>query len=348
MIDSVASEKLDRKSQSERIREVIAQYRHPSTAKASWQLVNTLLPCVALWVLMFLSLQVSYWLTLLLAIPTAAFVVRSFIIFHDCGHGSFLRSRLAMQIIGFFTGLMTLTPTASWWADHWRHHASTGDLDRRGVGDVWVMTVEDYESSPWWLRLWYRIYRHPVFMFLFGPFFVFVIVQRFPRPWAKKREVWSVIWMNLALGAVWTTLALTVGFKSYLMVHLPVLVLSGMAGFWLFYVQHNFEFAYWRKSPEHDGAQAALTGSSYFALPRVLQWFSGNIGFHHIHHLSPLIPNYSLESCHKELPELSNVVKLNLRTSLHSLSLRLWDQSADRLISFGEWKRRRLGEPSHC
>ena len=324
-----------------RIREIIAQYRQPNISKATWQLINTLLPCLGLWVLMFFSLHVSYWLTLLLAIPTSAFLVRTFIIFHDCGHGSFLPSRLANQIIGFVTGLLTLTPHISWWTDHWRHHATTGDLDRRGVGDIWMMTVEQYEQVPWWSRLWYRIYRHPIFMFLVGPFFVFGIVQRIPRQWGRKRELMSVIWTNLALGAIWTTLALTVGIKSYLMVHIPVLALSGMAGLWLFYVQHNYEKAYWRSSADHDGIQAALAGSSYFALPPVLQWFSGNIGFHHIHHLSPLIPNYSLESCYRQLPELPDVVVLNLRTSLRSLSLRLWDCSTERLISFGELKRRR-------
>jgi omega-6 fatty acid desaturase (delta-12 desaturase) len=328
------------------MRKVLDQYSRPDTSKAIWQLVNTVVPCLALWILMFFTLRVSYWLTLGIAVVTAAFLVRTFIIFHDCGHGSFLPSRLANRMVGFFTGVLTLTPHHYWWADHARHHATSGNLDRRGVGDIWMMTVEEYEQSSWRTRLWYRVYRHPVLMFLFGPFLVFGVVHRIPRPGTQRREVLSVIWTNLALASIWTTLALTVGIKSYLMIHVPVLLFSGVAGLWLFYVQHTYQFAYWRRTADHDFMDAALIGSSYFELPRVLQWFSGNIGFHHIHHLSPRIPNYFLERCHRRLPEMPDLARLSLRTSLRSLSLRVWDESDESLISFGEWKRRKRHEGS--
>jgi len=288
---------------------------------------------------MFFSLRVSYWLTLGLTIITAAFSVRTFIIFHDCGHGSFFGSRRANQIMGFFTGIITLTPHHRWWADHARHHATTGNLDRYGIGDVWMMTVEQYLHAPWWQKLWYRVYRHPFFMFVIGPFFIFAVINRIPNLKGPRREVLSVVWTNLALIAIWTTLALTVGFKSYLIIHIPVLAFSGMAGLWLFYVQHNYEYAYWRPGDDYDYAAAALFGSSYFKLPAVLQWFSGNIGFHHIHHLSPRIPNYFLESCHRSIPDMPKITKLGLRTSLRSLSLRLWDDASQRMISFGEYER---------
>lgn len=324
---------------SEEMRRVLDRYTRPSVRKSVWQLINTIVPCLALWVLMFFSLRVSYWLTLGLAMVTAAFLVRTFIIFHDCGHGSFMRSRRANLIIGFFTGVLTLTPYQRWWADHTRHHATTGNLDRHGIGDVWMMTVEQYRESPWHRRLWYRVYRHPFFMFGVGPFFIFGLMHRIPNLKARRNEVMSVVWTNLALVAIWVTLALTVGLKSYLMIHAPVLLFSGIAGLWLFYVQHNYELAYWRKAEEHDGSEAALLGSSHYRLPPVLQWFSGNIGFHHIHHLSPRIPNYFLESCHRSLPNMPNITTLGLRASLRSLSLRLWDDASQRMISFGEYER---------
>ena len=330
---------MDSQTVTQGMRSVLDRYTKPIPRKAFWQLINTLLPTLALWVLMFFTLQTSYWVTLGVAMLTAAFSVRTFIIFHDCGHGSFLASRRANQLIGFFTGVLTLTPHFRWWADHSRHHATTGNLDRYGVGDVWMMTVDQYKSSPWHTRLWYRVYRHPFFMFLIGPFFIYAVVNRIPNLKGPKREYMSVIWTNIALVTIWTTLAFTVGFKSYLLVHLPIVAFSGMAGLWLFYVQHNYEHAYWRGGDNHDYAEAALLGSSYFKLPAVLQWFSGNIGFHHIHHLNPRIPNYSLESCHRHMPDLPKINVIDLRSSLRSLSLRLWDDATQRMISFGEYQR---------
>ena len=326
---------------NEEIRRVLEAHMRSDWRKGLWQIVNTVVPCLALWVLMFFSLRISYWLTLGLAVVTAAFLVRTFIIFHDCGHNSFFSSRRANHIVGFFTGVLTLTPNHRWWGDHTRHHASTGNLDKRGVGDVWMMTVEQYRQSNWITRVWYRLYRNPIFMFTVGPFLIFGILNRIPSPKARRHEFSSVVWTNIALVVIWITLALTVGFESYLRIHLPVLLFSGMAGLWLFYVQHNYEFAYWKRTPEHDNATAALLGSSYYRLPRVLQWFSGNIGFHHIHHLGPRIPNYLLESCHRSLPEIPNITTFGLRASFRSLSLRLWDETSQRMISFGEYKRLR-------
>jgi omega-6 fatty acid desaturase (delta-12 desaturase) len=324
---------------TQQMRRILADHARSHQGKAIWQLVNTILPCLALWVLMFLTLHVSYWLTLALSVVTAAFSVRTFIIFHDCGHSSFLHSRRANQVIGFFTGVLTLTPNHRWWADHSRHHATTGNLDRYGIGDVWMMTVEDYARSSWARRLWYRVYRHPFFMFIVGPFFIFAVLNRIPRFSGPRREIMSVVWTNLALIAIWVTLGLTVGIGSYLIIHIPVLAFSGIAGLGLFYVQHNYERAYWRRGDTHDYAEAALLGSSHLKLPRLLQWFSGNIGFHHIHHLSPRIPNYSLESCHQSLSDLPGVTTIGLRECLQTLSLRLWDDEAQRMISFSEYER---------
>lgn len=318
------------------MRDVLKRYTRSDTRKGIWQLVNTLVPCLALWVLMFLSLRISYWLTLGLAVPTAAFQVRTFIIFHDCGHGAFFRSRRANEIVGFITGVLTLTPNHRWWGDHRRHHATTGNLDRYGIGDVWMMTVEEYKQAGWATRLWYRVYRHPFFMFIIGPFFIFAVINRIPKFSGPRPEWTSVIWTNLALVVAWVALGFTVGLKAYLMVQIPVLALSGIAGLWLFYVQHNFEHAYWRAGDDYEYEAAALLGSSFFKLPPVLQWFSGNIGFHHIHHLSPRIPNYLLESCHRSLPDLPDITIVDLRTSLRSLSLRLWDERRQRMISFAE------------
>jgi omega-6 fatty acid desaturase (delta-12 desaturase) len=322
------------------MRSIIQSYARPDLRKGIWQLVNTVLPCLGLWALTFYSLRFSYWVTLGLSVLTAAFLVRTFIIFHDCGHGSFMRSRRANQIIGFFTGILTLTPHHRWWADHSRHHATTGNLDRYGIGDVWMLTVDDYARAHWLKKIWYRTYRHPFFMFVVGPFFIFALIHRIPRKGSPRSENMSVIWTDLVLVIIWTAFAFTIGLKSYLMVHVPILGFSGMAGLWLFYVQHNYEHAYWKKTDEHDPAAAALLGSSYFKLPGVLQWFSGNIGFHHIHHLSPRVPNYSLESCYRSLPNIPEVTTLGLRTSLRSLSLRLWDDANQRMISFGEYQNR--------
>jgi omega-6 fatty acid desaturase (delta-12 desaturase) len=325
-----------------RWKEIVARYQKSSTGQAVWQIVNTIIPYVALWYLMYLSLAVSYWLVVPLAVLAGAFVVRVFIISHDCGHGSFFKSRKANDILGFITGVLTFTPYHHWRWEHSIHHSSSGDLDRRGTGDVWTLTVQEYLEASRWKRFSYRLARNPVVLFVLAPLFLFLVMQRFPKLKAPLRERLSVYWTNLALLAIAGGLSWAFGFKAYLIIQLTVLMVAGSAGVWLFYVQHQFEGVYWERSGEWDYATAALKGSSFYKLPKVLQWFSGNIGFHHIHHLSPRIPNYHLEKCHKAEPLFQTVKPITLLGSLKSFTFRLWDEQKHRLVGYGQLKTVRL------
>jgi len=322
-------------------REIVARYQVPSVKRAVWQLVSTLVPLAGALVLMNWSLSVSYWLTLLLAIPAAGLTIRTFIIMHDCGHGSFLPSKTWNNIIGWITGILTTTPYSHWRREHAIHHATSGHLEQRGTGDISTMTVQEYLKASRLRKFWYRIYRNPVILLGFGPAFLF-IKHRWPtRGIAGRKEALNVHLTNLALAALITTLSLLIGFKDFMLIWLPVFLISGSAGVWLFYVQHQFEDAYWRGGEDWDYATAAVYGSSYFRLPKVLQWFTGNIGFHHVHHLSPKIPNYQLERCHRENPSFQKVVTLTLRESVRTLGLRLWDEESGRMVGFGHLRRLR-------
>lgn len=315
-------------------KQVVARYQQPSLWRSVWQLVDTLIPYAFLWFLMYRSLAVSYWTTLALAILAAGFLVRVFIIHHDCGHGAFFKSQRANDICGFITGVLVSTPYHHWRWGHAVHHAGAADLDRRGLGAVWTLTVQEYlEASPW-KRFAYRLVRNPFVLFGLAPTFLFVVLHRFSRPKASKRERHSVYWTNLAMLALAATLIWILGFKAYVLIELPVMMVSSSAGVWLFYVQHQFEGVYWQRHGEWDYTAAALEGSSFYKLPKVLQWFSGNIGFHHIHHLSPRIPNYNLEKCHQAHPLFQSVAPVTLRSSLKSLTFRLWDEPRHRLVGF--------------
>jgi len=314
---------------------IVAKYQKPSTGRASWQIVNTLGPCALLWFLMYRSLAVSWWLTIPLAILEGAFLVRVFIIFHDCGHGSFFASGRANHFWGFLCGLLTFTPFYHWRWEHSLHHATSGDLDRRGVGDVWTMTVREYLEASRGRRYAYRLSRNPIVLFVLAPLYVFLIKNRIPKPGVNRRERNSVHWMNLAILGMAGMLVAIFGLKEYLLIQWTALLVAGASGFWLFYVQHQFEGVYWERRDDWDYAAAALQGSSFYKLPRVLQWFSGNIGFHHIHHLSPRIPNYNLEKCHRANPLFQTVKPVKLFSSFKSLSFRLWDEQRRRLVGFG-------------
>ncbi len=316
-------------------KQAVAAYQNPDLRRSLWQIVNSLAPFMALWYLAYRLLAVSYWLTLATDVLAAGFLVRVFIIFHDCGHGSFFKSKAANDSVGFVTGVLTLTPYYEWRHEHALHHATAGDLDRRGRGDVWTMTVSEYRAASFWQRVGYRLYRNPLVMFGVGPLYVFLLKQRLPRPGSGARERMSVHLANLALTVIVAALAITIGLKAVVLVHLPILLISGAAGVWLFYVQHQFAEVYWQRGGQRDYVDVALKGSSLFALPRVLQWFSGNIGFHHIHHLSPRIPNYRLEKCYREQPLFQKVDRITLLGSLRTLRLRLYDEQAQRLVGFG-------------
>src|SRR5882724_12472363 len=262
---------------------IVARYQQPAHWRAIWQIVNTLVPYGVLWYLMYLSLSISYWLTVPLALLAGGFLVRVFIISHDCGHGSFFQSRRANNILGFITGVLTFTPFHHWRWEHAIHHATSGDLDRRGTGDVWTLTVQEYLESSRWKRFAYRLARNPVILFGLAPLFLFLIKQRFPAMKAAPRERYSVYWTNLAILGIAGWLSFFFGLKAYLLLQFVIMMVAGSVGVWLFYVQHQFEGVYWERAKDWDYSTAALKGSSFYKLPRILQWFSGNIGFHHIH-----------------------------------------------------------------
>jgi len=318
----------------------LAKYQKPDLGKALWQLANTLIPYLLVWFLMIRTIQLgySYWITLALSVVAAGLMVRVFILFHDCCHTSFFASRRANTLVGYVTGILTFTPYLDWRYSHNVHHACAGDLDRRGVGDIWTMTVDEYLAASRWQQVLYRLVRNPIITFGVGPTFMFLVANRLPRTNRKMRHHVSVLITDLAILAIIVVAALTIGLKTYVLIQLPILLIGGGAGVWLFYIQHQYQGVYWARHDEWDPIKAALNGSSFYKLPRVLQWFTGNIGFHHIHHLRARIPNYNLQRCQEEVPEVQAVKPLGVRESLGSMWLDLWDEDRQRLISFGELK----------
>ncbi len=319
---------------------LVAQYQSPEVRRSLWQIANSVTPFLLIWYAMYRSLEVGYWLTLLLAIPAAGFMTRTFIIFHDCGHGSFFKSNKANEITGYVTGILTWTPYYYWRHDHALHHATAADLDRRGKGDVYTMTVAEYAAGPWWKRIGYRIFRNPLILFTVGAMGGFMFAHRVWLPGTAARERNSVIITDLALALIIATLTGIIGWQAFLMVQLPIMFFACSAGVWLFYVQHNFDETYWTRHDQWDFFKAGMKGSSFYKLPRLLQWFSGNIGFHHIHHLSPKIPNYKLPECYRD-NELFHIRPLTISLSLKSLGYRLWDEEQKMLVGFRELKKYR-------
>ncbi len=322
-------------------KEIVRKYQEPSLPRALWQVVNTFGAYAGLWYLMYLSLPISYWLTVPLAILAGGILVRMFIIFHDCGHGSFFKSRAANDFLGYITGVFTFTPYYHWRWEHAIHHASSGHLDKRGTGDVWTMTVQEYLEASRWKKFAYRLARNPLILFGIAPVTLFLVIQRFPALKADKRERYSVYWMNVMILAVASGLVWIFGLWPYLLIQFIVILVAGGAGVWMFYVQHQFENVYWERGENWDYTAAALQGSSFYKLPRILQWFTGNIGFHHIHHLSPRIPNYNLERCHRADPLFQQVKPITLFSSLKSLTIHLWDEQQKKLVGFGHLRKLR-------
>ncbi|MEJ8548501.1 fatty acid desaturase [Brevibacillus borstelensis] len=321
-----------------RLKKNVAPYEKNDTKSSIRQLLNTLVPFLLLWFAAYQSLAVSYWLTLPLLIIAAGFVIRTFIIFHDCCHQSFFRNRLANDILGTITGVITLCPYEQWKHSHSIHHATSSNLDKRGVGDIWILTVEEYLSSPLWLRIAYRIYRNPLVMFGLGPIYVFVLQYRFNRKGARTRERMNTYLTNVAIVVLYALMIWAVGWQAFLLIQGPIFFISGLLGIWLFYVQHQFEDSYFENEEEWSYVKAAVEGSSYYKLPKPLQWITGNIGFHHVHHLSPKVPNYNLEKAHNATPPLQKATTITLATSLKSLRFRLWDERNKTFVSFKEIK----------
>jgi len=327
-------------SEPREVQSALRRYRQPSLARSLGQLLTSVVPYVAGLLAMGAIAQGSYLLSLLLALPTAGFLIRIFIIFHDAGHGSFFRRSRWNRAVGYFAGILAFTPFRHWTHMHAMHHASAGDLDRRGLGDVWTMTVQEFVDASRALRLAYRVFRNPCVLFCLVAPLSFLLNHRFPRKHAGSRANRAIMGTNLGVTLFVAAMSLPFGFVDFVLVFTPVFVTASMVGTWLFYVQHQFEDVYWRRRESWDFAAAALQGSSYLKLPRVLQWFTGNIGFHHVHHLNPGIPNYHLERAHREQPMFRQVPVIRLRDTVRCLSMRLHDETTGQMVGFQEGLRR--------
>ncbi len=326
------------KLKQQELKKSVASFAKPDLMAGVRQLLNTILPFLLLWFLAYQSLSVSVWLSLPFSIVAGGFVVRIFIIFHDCTHQSYFKNKKANRIIGTLTGIITLFPFDKWKREHSIHHATSGNLDKRGTGDVWVMTVDEYVAATFWGRLAYRLYRNPLVMFGLGPIYLFLISNRFNRKGAKRKERMNTYFINFSIAAIYTLLIWAIGWQAFLMIQIPMLYISGSLGIWLFYVQHQFEDSYFEDEDEWDFVKAAVDGSSYYKLPKILQWVSGSIGFHHVHHLSPRVPNYHLEQAHEQTPPLQNATTITLASSLKSIRFRLYDTKNKTFVSFKEVK----------
>jgi omega-6 fatty acid desaturase (delta-12 desaturase) len=315
----------------------LAPYRTADDRRAIFELAVTGGLFVALWLAMLAALQVSIWLVLLLAIPAAGLMVRLFMIQHDCGHGALFSSRARNDAVGRALGVLTLTPYDMWKSFHAAHHAGSGNLDRRGIGDIDTITVAEYRARGPLRRLAYRLYRHPAVMFGIGPSYMFLFKQRLPFGAMNERMAWiSTQGTNVAAVALAAVMIYAVGLPAFLAVHLPIVVIAASIGVWLFYVQHQFENTYWEREPDWSHPEAALHGSSFYDLPAPLMWMTGNIGLHHVHHLSSRIPFHRLPKVVADYPELGQISRITFLESLKCVRLTLWDEQRRKLVSFRE------------
>jgi omega-6 fatty acid desaturase (delta-12 desaturase) len=317
---------------------ILSAYRKPHLGRSTFELAVTFLSFALLWAAAWASIHFGYWLGLVLVLPAAGFLLRLFMLQHDCGHGSFFGRRRLDDWTGRVIGVLTLTPYDYWRRAHAEHHASAGNLDERGVGDITTLTVTEYAALTRWGRLGYRLYRHPLVMFGIGPAWLFLFKQRLPFGMMKSGALpWvSTMATNAVIVALAALLIWAVGLVPFLLIHLPIVLLAGSAGVWLFYVQHQFEDTHWSKPPEWTFQHAALHGASHYDLPRPLRWITGNIGMHHIHHLSSRVPFYRLPEVLRDHPELGDLGRITIKTSLSCVKLVLWDEASQRLVSLKE------------
>jgi omega-6 fatty acid desaturase (delta-12 desaturase) len=317
---------------------IVAAYRHPDISRSVYEIAISAIPFVVFWIAAYLALDVGYWLTLLLAIPAAGFVLRLFLIQHDCGHLAFFKTRAANDWVGRVLGVFTMTPYEVWRRSHATHHATSGNLDKRGIGDIDTLTVREFLAMTKWQQLRYRLYRHPLVMFGIGPAYIFFLHQRLP--FGHMREGWrpwlSAMGTNLSMAVLFGAVIYVIGWKAFVMVHVPIVLIAATAGIWMFYVQHQFEDTYWAHSPEWSHQTAALLGSSYYELPKVLQWFTANIGIHHVHHLYSRIPYYRLPEVLRDHPELASVRHIKFLDGFKECVLKLWDEEKKKLVPYSE------------
>lgn len=321
-------------------REAVSGYEQPDVARSALDVVTSLVSYAGLCVAMYFLLKVSYLLALAVAVPAAGFLLRTYIVFHDCTHGSFLPSKRANVWLGIACGLFVYSPFTAWKHEHAIHHATSSDLDRRGIGDIDTLTVSEYLSSSLGSRLAYRLVRNPVVMLVFGPLWALAIQPRFSQGSGRWRDRRSVLYTDLVLAVVIGAIVWAIGWRDYLLVQLPPMMLAGAAGVFLFYVQHQFEDTYWARRGDWSYSEAALRGASHLKLPRVLQFFSGNIGLHHVHHLSARIPNYKLQQAHDENEFFHSAATISLWDGIRALRLKLWDEERAMLVTFTQARKR--------
>jgi acyl-lipid omega-6 desaturase (Delta-12 desaturase) len=316
-------------------------YAESNTINSLLYVLTSIVPYVTLVVIMLLLFHrgYPYWIILLLAVPAVGFYVRTFMILHDCSHSSFVTSKLISYLLGHLCGFITLTPFFDWQRNHGIHHATVSNLDKRGTGDVWTMTVKEYLSTDVIGRMQYRFFRNPFFLFGIAPTILFCIMYRFPQKSTRRKDYFSIVITDAVLAGIILTAHYTIGLKIFFAVQLPVVIVAVSIGMWLFFVQHQFENVYWARNVNWDLVSAAIKGASFYKLPEVLRWFSGNIGYHNIHHLKPRIPGYNLKKCYDNVPELHDIKSITLLTSLKSLHLHLWNEDTLKLVSFKEATR---------
>ncbi len=328
--------KNEKKPSSKSWHNIVLKYNKPRISQSIWQIINSAGAYLLLWVLMVQTMKVSFWLTLPLIILSAGFLIRVFIIFHDCGHGSFFKSKKLNLTVGKICGILAFTPYDKWTDSHRQHHQTVGNLDKRGFGDVWTLTVDEYLEKGPWKRFLYRLFRHPLFMFGIGAPLSFLVLHRFSNRRMTRKQKLNVYFTNVILALLVAGMSWLIGWQTFLMIQLPIMYFSAIGGVYLFYLQHQYEDVTWSRNEEWDYHMMALHGSSFFKLPVILRWFTGNIGFHHIHHLGPTIPNYNLVKCHNENEIFQQIKPITLLKSFGALKLRLWDEKNQRIVSFRE------------
>ncbi len=321
---------------TKQLRKEVAQFAKAERNKSILQMINTIVPLIILWIAGYYLVQFSPWITVACSVLSAAFLVRTFIIFHDCTHGSFFKNKKANDLVGNITGILTSFPYMKWRREHLIHHSASGNLDKRGIGDIDMLTVDEYLAKSKFGRLAYRLYRNPIVMFGLGPLYLVLVLNRFNVKSAKKKERLNTYFINIMLLLICASIIYFLGWQSFLLVHGITLFAAGSMGIWLFYIQHTYEDSYFEYDPEWDYVKAAVEGSSYYKLPKVLQWVTGNIGYHHVHHLAPRVPNYKLEEAHESIEPLQKATTITLKTSFESIRYKLYDPKQKKFISFKE------------